>query len=225
VTGSRNPVDDYLSRVERLLGDLAADDRAGLLEDLHDQLEETSVDPETLLGSPEEFAAEFRRSAGIEESVTAAPSAITSGLALVVAFLLLFSFGAQLFVGPTVLVLGWYLARASSSWLRIAWCVVAALLAGEVAYFWLSGAHWPERYLEILGALAVGLGVGGFFLVTTRMPPSRHHVADAALSTAAVGSVTLWIMAARGDLLLVIIASATVFAIAVALTVLSRRRR
>lgn len=71
------------------------------------------------LGTPEAFAAEYRRSAGIE----------------------------------------WILARVSPRPLRLAWCLLAAALAGEIVYLVLD-IHVPlfEGFLAVvLGLAAAGL--------------------------------------------------------------------
>lgn len=131
----------YLDRVAHLLADVDEEERVSLLADLADELREI---PESelaeRLGSPEDFAIEYRRSAGIEASAEEEPeiqskiATAISALALPFGVLVLFSFGGQLIFGPFVLAIEWILARISPRPLRIAWSFLGAALAGEVAY-------------------------------------------------------------------------------------------
>ncbi|MCW2501931.1 MAG: hypothetical protein JWO79_215, partial [Actinomycetia bacterium] len=71
----RAEMERYTERVRAALADLPADERDELTEDLHTHLADvvaetsgpagTSTSLESRLGSPEEYAAELRRSAGI----------------------------------------------------------------------------------------------------------------------------------------------------------------
>jgi hypothetical protein len=61
---------DYLDRVASGLGDLPDDDREEVLQDLRAHLAELDEEEvEAALGSPDEFVAEFRASAGLDEEV------------------------------------------------------------------------------------------------------------------------------------------------------------
>jgi uncharacterized membrane protein len=131
---------EYLGRVDDLLGGIDEEERLSLLADLADQLEELSESEiAERLGSPEEFAAEYRRSAGLESpsdrtrSYSTAATVIST-LALPVGILVLFSFGGQLVFGPFVLAIEWIFARVSPVPLKIAWSLLAAALAGEIVY-------------------------------------------------------------------------------------------
>ena len=157
----------YLDHVERLLDDIEAEERLSLLADLADQLDDLpDAELNERLGTPEAFAAEYRRSAGIEEPVGPASSrvaatsaAVISALALPFGVLVLFSFGGQLIFGPFALAIEWILARVSPRPLRLAWCLLAAALAGEIVYLVLD-IHVPffEGFLAVvLGLAAAGL--------------------------------------------------------------------
>jgi len=74
-TTQRLTAEQYLQRVRAALGDLPADEREELLEDLPahlaDVAAETDGELEQRLGTPEEYAAELRLSAGIEAAAPA----------------------------------------------------------------------------------------------------------------------------------------------------------
>lgn len=153
----------YLDRVARLLADVDEDERLSLLADLADELREI---PESelaeRLGSPEEFALEYRRSAGLETpaetdgTVGSKLATAISALALPFGVLVLFSFGGQLVLGPFVLAIEWILARISPRPLRLAWSLLGAALAGEIIYLVLD-VH--VRRIDGLLAVVIGLAV------------------------------------------------------------------
>jgi len=153
----------YLDRVARLLADVEEEERVSLLADLADELREI---PESelaeRLGSPEEFALEYRRSAGLEtppepdRTVASMIAAVISALALPFGVLVLFSFGGQLVFGPFVLAIEWILARISPRPLRLAWSFLGAALAGEIIYLVLD-IH--VRRIDGFPAVVIGLVV------------------------------------------------------------------
>lgn len=158
----------YLDRVARLLADIDEEDRLSLLADLTNQLEDLpEAELGERLGRPESFAAEYRRSAGIEQPERRSSrdgasivAAVVSVLALPFGVLLLFSFGGQLIVGPFAVAIEWILARVSPRPLRFVWCLLAAALAGEIVYLAL------DIYVPALeGLLAVVLGLAAAALV------------------------------------------------------------
>ncbi len=176
----------YLRRVEELLSDIANDDRTSLLVDLTDQLEDLPENElNERLGTPEAFADEYRRSAGLAMPLPPAPRSQTAVIAMILSALavpfgvvMLLSFGGQLVLGPFVLAIEWILARVSPRLLRIAWSLLAGALAGEIAYLRLG------LYVPLMGsfpAVVVGVVVAGLvtllFNRTTRHdpnpPPSR----------------------------------------------------
>lgn len=191
-------VDDYLDRVERLLSDIDPDDRESLLADLRDQMDK-SEDPAATLGPQEDFVTEYRRSAGLpvatahptEESAAIRAADLVSILVLALAVLLLFSFGGQIVLGPPVLVAGWFLARGSVPWLRTAWTIVAGLMAGELAYIFLSRLVWPNRAYPLFGILLVAGAIAAFFHNTTRTPPGPSHLPLAIMWVGLVGAALL----------------------------------
>jgi uncharacterized membrane protein len=169
----------YLKRVEDLLADIDDDDRASLLADLADQLGELpESEVSERLGTPEAFAGEYRHSAGLEiplpsppRSQSAAIAMTLSALALPFGVLVLLSFGGQLVFGPFVLAIEWILARVSPRPLRIAWSLLAALLAGEIGYL-LTDTH----VMEGVPAVVVGVVVAG--LITLLFNRTTRHNAD-----------------------------------------------
>lgn len=165
----------YLDRVSHLLSDVDEDERLSLLADLADELREIP-EPELSerLGTPEDFATEYRRSAGIETStdqrseIQLKIAAAISALALPLGVLVLFSFGGQLIFGPFVLAIEWILARISPHPLRIAWSLLGAALAGEIAYLALDiHVRRFEGFLAVVIGLAVAAGVALLFFRTT----------------------------------------------------------
>lgn len=150
----------YLAEVGRLLSDLDDDERASLLADLGDRLEEiTDAEIEARLGTPGEFVDEYRRSAGVElvargegrpEMVV---QNVLSALLLPFGALVLLSFGGQVVFGPFVVAIEWVLARISSRPLRIAWSVLAGALVGEITYLLIDFSG------TLLRAVAVSIGV------------------------------------------------------------------
>lgn len=155
----------YLDRVATLLVDVDVDERVSLLADLADELREIP-DSELAerLGSPEEFALEYRRSAGLDtpaepdRTLESKIATVISALALPFGVLVLFSFGGQLIFGPFVLVVEWILARISPKPLRLAWSFLGAALAGEIVYLVLD-LHF--RRIHGFLAVVIGLAVAG----------------------------------------------------------------
>lgn len=86
---------------------------------------------------------------------------VVSGLLLPIGVLVLLSFGAQIVFGPFVLAIEWILARVSAQPIRIAWCLLAGALAGEITYLLLD-----LQVSQIDGVLAVVAGVLTAVLVT-----------------------------------------------------------
>lgn len=191
--------DDYVDRVGRLLADLDPDDRTSLLADLREQLAQ-SDDP-ALLGTPDEFVAEYRRSAGLTPDAEhpVLISQITSIGVLALAVLLLFSFGGQIVLGPTVLVVGWFLARGSAAWLRNAWTVVAILLSGEITFILLGRSDWPNRVYPLLGTLLIAALVGWLFHRTAPTAPGPNHIAQAIMWGGALAAATFLVAGMPGD--------------------------
>jgi uncharacterized membrane protein len=168
---------DYLKRVDRLLIDLEPDEKGSLLANLREQLDEVPEGELGIrLGTPEEFVAEYRRSAGIEgeagmtrESgplVTVA--SVASAVALPFGVLILFSFGGQLVLGPFVLAIEWILARVSPKPLRIVWSVLAGALVGEIVVLSLDMYLFPvDGVLFLLIGVVVAIPVGFLFYRTS----------------------------------------------------------
>lgn len=132
---------DYIESVGRLLSDLDEEDRTSLLQELSDQIEDmTDAEVARRLGTPEEFVAEYRRSAGLSEPAGhREPWTITtvaSALLLPVGLYALYTFGdSRLILMPLALATFWLLARISRRPLRIAWSVLAGTAGAQVLYF------------------------------------------------------------------------------------------
>jgi uncharacterized membrane protein len=165
----------YLNRVASLLADVDEEERVSLLADLADELREI---PESelaeRLGSPEEFAVEYRRSVGLETAAEKEPKAeskiamVISALALPFGVLVLFSFGGQLIFGPFVLAIEWILARISPKPLRIAWSFLGGALAGEIIYLVLDiQVRRIDGFLAVVIGLAVAAVAALLFFLTT----------------------------------------------------------
>jgi uncharacterized membrane protein len=168
----------YLDRVAGLLADVDEDERVSLLADLADELRDI---PESelahRLGSPEEFAIEYRLSAGIETSGERDPkieskiATVISALALPFGVLVLFSFGGQLIFGPFVLAIEWILARISPRPLRIVWSFLGAALVGEIIYLVLDiHVRRVDGFLAVVIGLAVTALVALLLFRTTGDP-------------------------------------------------------
>jgi hypothetical protein len=164
---------EYLGRVEELVADIDNDDRSSLIDELTLRLLEVSdTDLESQLGTPESFVAAYRDSAGLDVPSSSTPVAVgkaLSALALPLGVLVLFSFGGQLVLGPFVLMIEWVLARFSPRPVRIAWCLLAGALAGEIVYLFLGEINQsvsdPTR---VASGLVVGSVVAWLYLRTTR---------------------------------------------------------
>lgn len=99
---------------------------------------------------------------------------ILSGLLLPVGVLVLFSFGGQIVFGPFVLAIEWILARVSARPIRIAWCVLAGALAGEIVYLALDlKVTQIDGFLAVVAGLLIASLVVPLFISTTR--PKRHE--------------------------------------------------
>jgi hypothetical protein len=164
----------YLRRVEELLADIDSDERQSLLAELSEQIDNSEDSSVSSLGTPEDFVAEYRRSAGLplpsERSEGWWIATIVSSLAVPFGVLVLFSFGAQVAFGPFLLAIEWLLARISPTPLRIVWSVLAGVLVGEITYLTLADVH--VAWLDGLVAIAISLVVAGMvtvlFIRTTR---------------------------------------------------------
>lgn len=165
----------YLDRVASLIADVDEEERVSLLADLADELREI---PESeiaeRLGSPEDFALEYRQSAGLETPAEpdrtgeSRSAAVISALALPFGVLLLFSFGGQLVFGPFVLAVEWALARISPRPLRLAWSFLGAALAGEIIYLVLDlHVRWIDGFPAVIIGLAVAALTSLLFFRTT----------------------------------------------------------
>lgn len=209
---------EYLRRVEVLLSDIDVEDRVAVLADIQGQLNEIpDGDPIEILGSPEDFVTEYRRSAGLPPS-KAQPSprtppattpsveaSVVAVMLLPIAALLLLSMGGgQFFFGPVAIAIGWMLSRRTYPLVRLAWSVMAGLLVGQMAYLLLGMTLGVSRLAPI--ALAFGLGVAAgaaiLFWKATELPDhppaSGNGVAVAALFVGALGVVSFWMLAPIG---------------------------
>ncbi len=165
----------YLDRVASLLADVDEEERVSLLADLAEELRELpEAELAERLGSPEQFALEYRRSAGLETpaekdlKVESNIATVISALALPFGVLVLFSFGGQLIFGPFVLAIEWILARISPRPLRIAWSFLGAALAGEIVYLVLDiHVRRIEGFLAVVIGLAVAAITALLFFRTT----------------------------------------------------------
>ncbi|CAN5414270.1 hypothetical protein BH23ACT6_BH23ACT6_28000 [soil metagenome] len=108
----------------------------------------------------------------IPQSQSEFPSSVVtviSAILLPIGALLLFSFGAQIVFGPFVLAIEWILARVSPRPLRLAWSVLAGLLAGEIAYL-VVDVTMPSvegRGGSIIAGVLAAVLVAGLFATTT----------------------------------------------------------
>jgi uncharacterized membrane protein len=169
---------DYLERVGHLLSDIDEDDRVSLLAELADQLEEVpEAELNQRLGTPEEFVAEYRRSAGLDAptsdgtgSQAKTLATVVSVLALPLGVLVFFSFGGQLVFGWLVLAAEWALARISPQPLRITWSVLAGVLVAQVLYLAVDtqgGTNRANSFIAIAVIMIVGALVALLFYRTT----------------------------------------------------------
>lgn len=172
----------YLYQVAHLLADVDEEERVSLLADLADKLREIPDSESTdRLGSPEDFATEYRSSAGIatpadqEPEIQSKIATAISAVALPFGVLALFSFGGQLIFGPFVLAIEWILARISPNPLRLAWSFLGAALAGEIAYLALNlHVRRFDGFLAVVIGLAVAAVIALLFFRTTS-DHSRLH--------------------------------------------------
>src|SRR5690606_6021169 len=111
----------------------------------------------------------------VHSGVVGRPGQIASIVLLSLAVLLLFSFGSQVVLAPSVVVVGWFLARVSSPYLRMAWMIVAGLLAVEFIYLVSMRLDWPTLLIPASLALVAGIGVGVLFHRTPSTPPGANH--------------------------------------------------
>ena len=169
---------DYLERVRHLLSDIDEDDRVSLLGELADQLEEVpEAELNQRLGTPEEFVAEYRRSAGIDSPKSDGDglrakslATVVSVLALPLGVLVFFSFGGQLLFGWLVLAAEWALARISPRPLRITWSVLAGVLVAQVLYLAFDtqwGTNRANSFLALVVVVITGTLVALLFYRTT----------------------------------------------------------
>jgi hypothetical protein len=100
-------------------------------------------------------------SSGRTEDVTPnrGPTLISAAL-LPLGALALFSFGAQVVFAPFVLVIEWILARVAMGPVKIAWSLLAGVLAGEFVYLLV------DLRTDFSGFLAVVAGLGAAVVVT-----------------------------------------------------------
>lgn len=172
-------VDTYMRRVDELLVDVDADDRARLLEDLEERLQDIpESDVIARMGEPETFVRTYLESAGLalddpRAAVRRRIATTVSFLALLGASLVAISFGAQLILGPVVLLAGWVFARVSPSWLRVSWAVIAGIIAGEFLYLLLGETTPAAELTRVAIGLLLGVTTVFLFLWSTRAPRRR----------------------------------------------------
>jgi hypothetical protein len=174
-----HPVEDYLARVLTALGDLPAAERDDLVEDLDLHLREVAAETEgsleERLGSPEQYAAELRASAGLptalppDRGVAARPRAALAAALSHPRAVSLRSFLVTL--RPGWWVLRGYLAVAAPSLLRGA--VPSSLPIPNVNGPWFGG-------VLVCAAVAVSVWFG------LRRPPLGTQYLVAAVNIAVV---------------------------------------
>jgi len=105
----------------------------------------------------------------VQQSRGPVVATVVSGLLLPLGVLVLFSFGAQIVFGPFVLAIEWILARISARPVRIAWCVLAGALAGEIVYLALDlRVTQIDGFPAVVAGLLTAALVVPLFLSTTR---------------------------------------------------------
>jgi uncharacterized membrane protein YczE len=82
--------------------------------------------------------------------------------------LALFSFGAQVVLAPFVLVIEWILARLARGSVKIAWALLAGVLAGEFVYLLIDQRTEYNAFLSVVAGLAAAVIVTFVYIVTTR---------------------------------------------------------
>lgn len=107
-------------------------------------------------------------------------STALSAALLPIGVIILFSFGGQVVFAPFALAIEWVLARVAKTPVRIAWSLLAGVLAGEFVYLLIDLRS--ERF-DGLAAVVAGLAVAvvvalGFVLTTGTLPRPRRNPAD-----------------------------------------------
>ncbi len=212
---------EYLVEVERLLHDLADDDLQSLMSDLLEQLADLSdEDVVEVLGTPEDFAGEYRRSAGLSERTSpdldrsTRSMANTGALVLLplVLMMMVSMGGGMFFFGPGLIGIGWLICRRVAAWIRAIWAMAAGVLVGWTVYLGLavamgapaSAGIWAS-ILPVWAGVAATITTAVFFWRTTGGVVSSEgpgHLAKAAMVIGGLGILNismLMLSAPRGE--------------------------
>jgi len=217
---------EYLGQVEKLLSDIDSDDRASLLADLADQLDDMpDGEAVEILGTPEEFAAEYRRSAGITHpvesrsvSMTFLASVVSLVLIPIGCLLLLSMGGGQFLFGPAVIVVGWVLARVTPAPIRLAWSIVVGLLGGQILLLSLNLVFGAlPQVVAVVSLIATLVLIKVFWDTTANGRPDPAGPRRSVVGATLVGAVALIVvvpMLVQGTGALRFVLSGTVLAVA-----------
>lgn len=103
-------------------------------------------------------------------------ASLISAALLPLGALALFSFGAQVVFAPLVLVIEWILARVAVGSVKIAWSLLAGVLAGEFVYLQIDLHTDFNGFLAVVAGLAAALVVTFVYLATTGRRRSDDEV-------------------------------------------------
>ncbi|MGB8360989.1 MAG: hypothetical protein WCE80_06270 [Acidimicrobiia bacterium] len=94
-------------------------------------------------------------------------STLVSAALIPVGLVVLISFGGQIVFAPFVLVIEWVLARVAKGVVKIAWSMLAGVMAGEYVYLLIDLRTDYSGFLAVVAGLAAAVIVAFAYLATT----------------------------------------------------------
>ena len=94
-------------------------------------------------------------------------STLVSAALIPVGLVVLLSFGGQIVFAPFVLVIEWVLARIAKGVVKIAWSVLAGVMAGEYVYLLIDLRTDYSGFLAVMAGMAAAVVVTLAYLATT----------------------------------------------------------
>ena len=107
-------------------------------------------------------------------------STLVSAALIPVGIVVLLSFGGQIVFAPFVLVIEWVLARIAKGVVRMAWSLLAGVMAGEYVYLLIDLRTDYSAVLAVVAGLATAVIVAFAYLATTGGRSTGSRTGEAA---------------------------------------------
>jgi hypothetical protein len=107
-------------------------------------------------------------------------STLVSAALIPVGLVVLLSFGGQIVFAPFVLVIEWVLARIAKGVVKMAWSLLAGVMAGEYVYLLIDLRTDYSAVLAVVAGLAAAVVVTFVYLATTGGRSTGSRTGEAA---------------------------------------------